>query len=95
MAEPAPVPTDDDLATLREAADLRGLVDALLHRGEDALTRGAWADAQRDLDEAAEMAALAGQTTAAAHARRRAAVAYRADGQPHAAAKRLRSSAST
>lgn len=79
----------DELDRFREAADLRALVDALLRRGEDALERGQWIDAQRDLDEATHVAALVGDETAAARARRGAALACRADGR--LAAARVRS----
>lgn len=88
MTEPAQVLTDDEIEALREAGDLDALVDALVRRGEDALEQGAWPDAQRDLDEAAELAMLAALPELAARARHRAAIAYRADGQPRSAAIR-------
>jgi hypothetical protein len=71
----------DELDELRERADLRALGDALLQRGEAAVERGAWADAQRDFDEAAHVAALLGDHELAARARRGAALACRADGR--------------
>lgn len=84
----AEVASDDELTALREAADLPALAHALLRRGDAAIERGAWREAQRDLDEAIEVAALAALPAVAARAKERAAFAYRADGQPRAAAKR-------
>jgi hypothetical protein len=94
MSDPRGLSTDDDLGALREAAELHRLIEALVRRGEDAIERGAWPDAQRDLDEAAHVAALAAQPALAAQVRLRAAFAYRADGQPDAAATRERQGSS-
>jgi hypothetical protein len=79
----------DELDHLREAADLRALAVALVQRGEAALERGDWPRAQRDLDEAAQVAAMLADGPLQERARRGAALAYRADGR--IAAARLRS----
>ena len=71
----------DELDRLREAGDLRALAEAVLERGERALERGAWADARRDLDEAAHVAAMLGDGPLAERARRGTTLADRADGR--------------
>jgi hypothetical protein len=71
----------DQLDELRECGDLRGLGDALIRRGEVALERGAWSEAQRDLDEAAQVATLLRDPQLEARARRGVELARRADGR--------------
>lgn len=82
--------SDAELDALREDADLAALYEALLRRGSDALDRGDWAAARRDLEEAADVATLADQPAATMRAKRAAAFALRADGRLVAANRLLR-----
>ncbi len=82
------VASDDELAALRDAADLPALIDALVRRGATALEQADWALAQRDLDEAATVAELAGKLALAAQAHVAVATALRGDGQLAAATAR-------
>ena len=83
-----PIASDDELAALRDAADLPALIDALVRRGALALDQARWDEAQRDLDEAATVAQLAGRPMLAAQAHVAVATALRGDGQLAAATAR-------